>query len=198
MMLIWLSIAYAQDKDVSEQIVGNCDEQNVCVVNFNNSDSHREKLCTSPDFSVLWYRGSERYLFQCRSESTSEENTIWIVDKKTDFFGKLHFGRFIKKSALEANPSLKIQDRFQSRILCNPAELSKVKASDFVLLDKKPMDNNENYYCYDPVYLSILDNRLKIENGSGFFNSRDVEHAIHKVSLEDKDSLLYLLKSLQK
>jgi len=80
-MLIWLSIAYAQDKDVSEQIVGNCDEQNVCVVNFNNSD---------------------------------------------------------------------------------------------------------------------FNNRLKIENASGFFNSRDAEHATHKVSLADKDRLLYLLNSLQK
>ncbi|MGF6964857.1 hypothetical protein OKW43_001862 [Paraburkholderia sp. WC7.3g] len=198
LMVTWSAIAYAKDTAGSVQLLGNCDEQNECVVNLNASGSQWEKLCDSPDFSVLWTKRGERYLVQCRSRSTSEENVVWIIDVKTGFFGKLYFGRFFKKSILEAGPNMKIEDKFQSRGLCSAAEILRVKASNFVLLDKKSTNNSENPYCYDPIYLTLQGGRLTIGTNNGPFKIGDTDHAVHAVLNRDKARLSHLLDTVRR
>lgn len=180
------------------KIVGNCDERDECVVNVGVSDFEWRKLCDSPDLSVHWTRGQERYLVQCRSGGTSDENMVWIVDLEADIFGRLHFGRFFKKSVLEGRPNLKIPDKFQSRDLCRPVDVLRVRVSDFILLDKKPTGPAENPYCYDPVYLSVRGGRLTVGTNDGPFKSGDADHSVHSVLTRERAHLNHLLASVRR
>ena len=190
---MWSVTAFAKNAGDSSLLVGNCDEKNECAVNVSASDPRWARLCDSSDLSVHWAKGLGRYLIQCRSGGTSEENVVWLIDLKAEFFGKLYFGRFFKKSALEAEPDMKIQDKFQSRELCNSVDLLKIEASDFVLLDKKPTNDAESPYCYDPVYLVLQGGRLTIGNNSGPFKDNDADHAVHEVLSRDEARLRHLL-----
>lgn len=96
----WSFTIFTKDVVRSARLVGNCDAQNECVLHSHVSDVESQKLCHRPDFSVFWNRGHERYLVQCRKGNASEDNEIWIIEEKSKFFGKLYFGRFFKKSAL--------------------------------------------------------------------------------------------------
>ncbi|KAB0640113.1 hypothetical protein [Burkholderia stagnalis] len=191
----WSHFALAKYMGGSANLSGNCDSQNECVVNLGAPWSRWRGLCNSSDFSALWSKGGERYLIQCRSGDTSEDSVVWVIDAKTGFFGKLYFGRFFKKGALAVGPNIEIKDKFQLRTLCESVEIKRMKESDFVLLDKRPMD--EGAYCYAPVYLTLRFDKLIVETNDGPFKNDDVDHAVHEVSIQEKRRLKYLLDAIR-
>ena len=157
----------------------------------------QDELCNSSDFSVTWNQGDGKYLIQCRSGNSDEDNVVWAVNPNAGLFARLNYGRFIKKSVLERNPSMDIPDRFRSHSLCSPIDMSMLRAGDFVLLDKKPADEGENPYCYAPVYLMLKGRKLVVSiNGSSARRS-DQDHAVHSVSARDRQLLNRLLDVLR-
>lgn len=177
--------------------VGDCSETNECVVFLNNHIPAQDKLCDSSDFSASWIQGSGKYLIQCRSGDTAEDNVVWVVDPKAGIFGRLNYGRFIKKSTLEKNPNMEIPDKFHSRSLCDPIDMAKLKASDFVLLDKKPSNESDDPYCFAPTYLTLENGKLVINTSNGLVKRGDPDHAVLPVSARDREHLNHLLDALR-
>ncbi|CAG4895288.1 hypothetical protein [Paraburkholderia gardini] len=136
-------------------------------------------------------------MIQCKSGDTAEDNVVWIVDQSAKFFGRLNFGRFITKSAIEKNPNSKIPDKFSSRNLCHPIDMIKLKASDFLLHDKRPTDADDDPYCYDVTYLKLGDAKLVIDTSRGPVMRSDSQHAVHAVSTRDRERLTHLLDVLR-
>ena len=197
-VMIWSSIALANDSGSSIPLLGNCDDHSECSVNLNVSGHELDDMCDYPDFSAFWIRGGDRYLVQCRNGGTSEENLVWVIDAKYGKFWELNFGRFFKKSMLELESNLKIQEKFWLLDLCHLAKTSKLKSSYFVLLDKKPTNIEANPYCYEPVYLSFQGGRLTIETNDGRFKHSDTDHVAHAVSDHDRARLRHLLDIIRK
>ncbi|CAN0623438.1 conserved exported protein of unknown function [Burkholderia multivorans] len=197
-VMTWSSIVFANGASGSVPLLGNCDGHGECSVNLNASGHQWGDICDSLEFSAFWVRGEERYLVQCRNGGTSEENLIWVVDAKAGKFWELYFGRFFKRSLLELESNLKIQEKFGSLSLCRPAKISKLRVSYFVLLDKKPTNNEEDPYCYEPVYLMFRGGRLNIETNDGHFKHSDTDHVVHAVSDRDRARLRHLLDTVRK
>ncbi len=178
-------------------LVGDCNGRNECVVTANGKISRKDRLCESANLSTLWIKGSEKYLIQCRGGDTAEDNVVWIVDTRAGFFGRLDYGRFIKKSTLEKNPDVEIPDQFRARNLCDPIDVNKLESSDFVLLDKRPTDKDDNPYCYAPTYLTLKSGKLAIEISVDGVTRHDPDHAVHSVSTRDRKNLNSLLSTLR-
>jgi hypothetical protein len=92
---------------------------------------------------------------------------------------------------------LKIQDKFSSRSLCEPIDMTKLKASDFLLLDKRPTESDEDSYCYDPTYLQVGGGKLTIATSRGAGTRGNVEHAVKPVSALDRKRLMQVLDTLR-
>ncbi|RDK01852.1 hypothetical protein DLM46_15945 [Paraburkholderia lacunae] len=122
---------------------------------------------------------------------------MWVIDLSAKFFGRLNYGRFIIKSAIERNPNLKVPDKFSSRGLCEPIDVTKLKTSDFLLLDKRPTDSNEDPYCYDPTYLEVGGGKLTIATSRGPATRSDLEHVVNSVSALDRKRLMRVLDTLR-
>lgn len=193
----WSFLVFPKDAGSYGTLVGNCNEEKECVVFLNNEVPTRDELCNSSDASVFWTQGTDRYLLQCKSGDTAEDNVVWVVDLRTGFFGRLNYGRSVRKSELEKNPDMQIPDKFTSRSLCDSIDTSKLEAIDFVLLDKKPTNDDENPYCYDPTYLTIKSGHLVIDTNNGPVKSSDSDHAVHKVSARYRERLGHLLEAVR-
>lgn len=193
----WSSVAFPGDGGIYGTVVGNCSEEKECVVFLNSRVATQDELCDSSDFSAFWTQGTDQYLLQCNSGDTAEDNVVWVVDLKGGFFGRLNYGRFVKKSELEKNPNMQIPDKFRPRNLCDPIDMSKLKISDFVLLDKKPTNDDENPYCYAPTYLTIKSGYLAIDTNYGPVKSSDTDHAVHMVPARDRERLGHLLEAVR-
>ena len=191
------SVSLAENKPKVEDLAGSCNSAQECVVSILVQGSAPPRLCESSDLSALWIRESRKYLIQCRSGDTAEDNTVWIVDQGAKFYGRLNYGRFITKSAVERNPNLKISDKFSSRSLCEPIDMAKLRASDFLLLDKRPTDSDEGPYCYDATYLKVGDGKLTIATSRGPVMHGDSGHAVHHVSMLDRKRLAQVLDTLR-
>ncbi|WP_432258829.1 hypothetical protein [Cupriavidus sp. TMH.W2] len=118
---------------------------------------------------------------------------MWIVDRKSGLFRSLNYGRFYSKGALEENPNMTIPDKFASRALCSPIDIPKLMASDFVLLDKRPTDDDEGPYCYEPTYLTIKMGKLVIRTNRRTDKCSDSDHVAHEVPARDRVRLIHLL-----
>lgn len=193
----WSPVGFAENGAENGGLVGSCNSEQECVVSIHFSEPAQHGLCESSDLSVLWVRESGKYLIQCRSGDTSEDNVVWVIDLSAKFFGRLNYGRFITKSAIEKNPNLKIPEKFRSRGLCGAIEMTKLKTSDFLLLDKRPSDSDEGSYCYDPTYLQVGDGKLTISPSRGAVTRGDFEHAVNPVSALDRKSLNHVLDTLR-
>jgi hypothetical protein len=193
----WSSVGLAKTETVSEISAGGCNDAHECVVSFNREALTPDRLCQSSGLSALWLQGSGKYLIQCKSGDTAENNVVWIVDSNAKFFGRLNYGRFITRSAVEINPNLKIPDKFGSRSLCHPIDLIKLKASDFPLLDKRPAELKDAPYCYEMTYLKLADAKLVIDIGRGAETLGDSHHVVHSVSTRDRERLTRLVELLR-
>jgi len=80
----------------SSDFAGGCASGHDCIFQIRN-DTQSKALCYSKYFSVVWQNGSSKYLLECRSGGTAEDNTIWIVERKMNLLKRLNFGRFIEK-----------------------------------------------------------------------------------------------------
>ncbi|WP_233834737.1 hypothetical protein [Paraburkholderia sp. ZP32-5] len=197
LLITWTSMGLVQNAIAYEVVSGNCSDANECVVFLKNPVPTQDKLCNSSDFSVTWTPGDGKYLIQCRSSGSDEDNVVWIVDSNARIFARLNYGRFIKKSVLEKTPNMEIPDKFRSRSLCSPIDMSMLRAGDFVLLDKRPADEGENPYCYAPVYLMLKGGKLVVSINGGSARRSDPDHAVHSVSARDKQLLNRLLDVLR-
>ncbi|MGF6916695.1 hypothetical protein [Paraburkholderia sp. 40] len=92
---------------------------------------------------------------------------------------------------------MEIPDKFRSRNLCNPTDMSKLRASDFILLDKMPTDEGDNPYCYAPTYLTLKGEKLIVDTGGSPAKPRDSDHAVHRVSTRDQRRLNHVLDVLR-
>jgi hypothetical protein len=93
---------------------------------------------------------------------------------------------------------MRIPDKFSSRSLCHSINIPKLKASDFVLLDKRPTNESEEPYCYAPIYLTIVSKKLFIDNSSGPAKPREYDHAVRAVAERDQKQLNHILDALRK
>jgi hypothetical protein len=190
-------IACAGDEVISAGHNFICDNNNLCSAFFENESAKVEKFCNPSHFSITWKRGREIYLFQCRGRGTTEgENKNWIVDIQHNIYFKVGYGRFYDQNKLIANPDIRIPDSFQARPLCHPAIDEKLRTSDFVLLDKRPSDDEQNPYCYEPTYLTISGGQFHILTSEGTLHRSDADHQMYKASASEKMGLQTLLKSL--
>ncbi len=193
----WSSVGLAESGAENGGLVGGCNSAQECVVSIHIQGAAQHRLCGSSDFSALWIRGREKYLIQCRSGDTAEDNVVWVVDLGAKFFSRLNYGRFITKSAIERNPNLKIPDKFSSRDLCGPIDMTRLKTSDFLLLDKSPTDSDEDSYCYDPTYLEVGGGKLTIAASRGPVTRGDLDHAMSSVSASDRKRLAQVVDLLR-
>jgi len=196
--IIFLFGAVAKGADGSAQLQDNCDKHNECTLNLNVSDRQWRGLCNSPELSMFWTKGRDRYLVQCRGDGTSEDNRVWVIDEKAGFFGKLYFGRFFKKSIFDDEKNIVIPDKFRSHGLCGPVDSLKLRLSDFVLLEKRPANNDDNPYCYDVNYLIFRDGRFAVEINGVLPKPGDTGHAVHAVSSQDRLRLNHLLDAARR
>lgn len=186
-------VGFAKIGESNETLVGGCDDTRECEGSFQSQAFAQYRLCQSSDLSVSWIQGSGRYLIRCENGSTAEDNVVWIVDRNSEFFGRLNYGRMIRKSAVERSPNLNISDKFVLRRLCHPTDIIKLKESDFLLLDKKPADLEDAPYCYDITYLKLRERKLVIETSRGMVAPSDLQHAVQSVSTADRERLTHLL-----
>ncbi|MGF6413153.1 hypothetical protein [Paraburkholderia sp. MM5482-R1] len=75
--------------------------------------------------------------------------------------------------------------------------MPKLKASDFVLLDKKPANEGDNPYCYDPTYLTLKGGKLVIDTSKSLVKQNDSDHTVHPVSARDRTRLKQLSDALR-
>jgi hypothetical protein len=120
------------------------------------------------------------------------------VDGKAGLFFRLNCGRFIKKSTLAKSPNMEIPDKFRARNLCNPVDLAKLRASDFILLDKEPASDEDNPYCYAPTYLTLQGGELIVSTSDNPAKVGDPDHAVHAVPVRDRQHLKHLLDALRR
>jgi hypothetical protein len=111
LLMGWQSFAIGQGANAYGIFAGDCSDESECVVVLHSQNLALRELCDSTDFSVSWTQGADKYLIQCRSRDTSEDNVVWVVDRKMGLFFRLNYGRFIKKSALEKNPNMEVSEQ---------------------------------------------------------------------------------------
>lgn len=75
--------------------------------------------------------------------------------------------------------------------------MPKLDASEFVLLDKKPTDSDEDPYCYDPTYSEVGGGKLTIVTSRALVSRGDLEHAVNPVSALDRKRLTHVLDTLR-
>ncbi|MEK6348859.1 MAG: hypothetical protein V4764_15355 [Burkholderia sp.] len=196
-VMLWPLLALPAEIGDTGGLGGTCDARGECVANLSAVKAPWRRLCDSSDFLVLWNRSRERYLVQCKNGDTSDDGPIWLVDRRSGFFGELNVGRAFKKSVIDAKRDVKIQDKFHSRSLCGPVDTAMLKASDFLILEKLQTNNDDRPYCYSPIYLSFQGHRLDVRNRHGRFRADDEDHAVQAVSDHDKACLDALVNAVR-
>jgi hypothetical protein len=193
---IW-GFAYAEEPAIDKEHNFVCDENNLCSAFLEDEPVKAKKFCDPSHFSVVWKKDTETYLFQCRDGTTSEEESKnWVVDMRHNSFFRVGYGRFYDKNALIANPNTKIPDSFQARPLCHVPIVAKLTASDFVLLDKSPSDDEKNPYCYEPTYLTVSAGRPLVQMNEGALPKGGADYQVRTASANEKAGLTLLLRSL--
>jgi hypothetical protein len=189
------SIAHDEVSVISHDFI--CGLNNICSAFFEEKINIVSKLCDPSRFSVVWNKGSKKYLFLCRGEGAAEEGARnWLVDAQNDIFYRVGYGRFYDRNALISKPNIKIPDGFQARPLCHPANDAQLRASDFVLLNKRPADDEQNSYCYEPTYLTVSGGKMHVSTIEGELTNDDATYQVHNVTENEKACLQFLLKSL--
>ena len=174
-----------------------CEKNNICSAFFEGEEKKAEDFCDPSNFSVVWKKTTEKYLFQCRDSTTSEDgNKNWVVDLHQNSFFMIGYGRFYDKNILIADPNATIPDSFQARHLCHASIVAKLKASDFVLLEKRPSDDEKNPYCYEPTYLTVSAGRLIVQTNEGTLPKGSTDYQARTAFAKEKAGLKLLLRSL--
>lgn len=179
-------------------LLGTCNESGECSVHINDGPPGLNSLCGQNDLSALWTRGSERFLIQCKEAGTAEENSIFIVDTRTNLFRRLDYGRFVTKKSLADLAVVVVPDKFASRSLCQPINKQKLRASDFVILAKMPSSEVGGNYCYEVIYLSIVRGRLSISRSAKGGNNESISFASKPISTEERVILIPLLDAIRR
>jgi hypothetical protein len=175
--------------------VSECSSSQECIFHPSNNDMQSKLLCESSNFSVVWKKESTKYLIQCRSGDSAEDNVIWVAERKRDFLRRLNFGRFIEKDMLMNKKDILIHDKFSSRKLCHPVDVKKLQLSDFILLNKRSTGEDDPY-CYDVNYLAIVNGKLSLSTNAGPVRLGDANYPMSSVDAGDRLRINKLLDAL--
>lgn len=189
---------HAGDRPAKEEHNFFCDRANLCAAYFESEAAQVKIFCDISHFSAVWEKGIGKYLFQCHADDTSEEGyRSWVVDINNKVFFKINYGKFYDKKSLIENPNSMIGDSFKARPLCHKANVEYLKWSDFILLKKRPSDNEQNPYCYEIIYLAISGRNLTIFSSENNARKDLADQKQYAVSLREKEGLKKLLQSLR-
>ncbi|MFM0647418.1 hypothetical protein PQR14_24120 [Paraburkholderia bryophila] len=176
-------------------LFGSCDNDGECSAVFDRSVPEAQSLCGSKTTSIAWRKNATELLLQCTGSDTAENNRNYVVDD-SNVIG-LSYGRYVKISFLQQNPSAAVPDKFGSTLVCAAADIEKLHTSTFVLLDKRPGESGTSY-CYGITYLAFKSGAFQLSTNKNSISASDHEHYLAHVSSQTKQRAQRLLEVFRK
>lgn len=149
----------------SPSLFGSCDDNGECSAIFIRTLPEAKALCGQRTTSIAWRKNSKPILLQCVGSATDEEDNTSYVVNGVDVVG-LNYGRYVKVDFLRQNSAASVAAPLGSLPFCGPADPEKLHNSAFVLLYKRP-NENQDFYCYDVTYLSTTAGGVQLDTSAG-------------------------------
>lgn len=182
--------AMAAEKDGSVK----CGPGDECTTTATNDTIEAKNLCPSSSIQMSWNKKSDWTLVSCSCNCSEQNNNNWFVSRGGSVIG-LEAGRYFPRSFFSSSLNPMVPDIMASHSMCKPADRKMVSQSAFILLDKKPSNEEKDPYCYDTIY--VVDEGGVI---NFFENNKSIKKNDHSYFLDinesEKKDLISLVKKI--
>lgn len=204
LVISWLSLALACTRSAeadpgmrneTSAAVESCGSTDCSVPNWDHDVSLG--LCPDGEIVVAHNAASSSSLIVCDCKCSSHDNTGWIVwtDEASTVqkVVQIRPGKLVSPDIFATTVSPVIRDRLADVRMCAPVDRMQMDQSDFTTLMKRPTNLEEFPYCFDPFYISIHGDAVRLKLGDHWIDTDDAEIFGEKVSNDDLEELNELL-----
>lgn len=182
--------AMAAEKDGSAK----CGPGDECTTTVTNDVIESKNLCQNSPIQMSWNKKSDWTLVSCSCNCSEQNNNNWFVNRDGVVIG-LEAGRYFPRAFFSSNLNPMVPDIMGSHSMCKPADKKMIGRSVFLLLDKKPSNEEKDPYCYDTIYVVdeggvinfIENNKVIKKNDRSYFS---------EVGGGEKNDLISLVKKI--
>lgn len=180
----------AAEKDGSVK----CGPGDECTTTVTNDVIESKNLCPNSPIQMSWNKKSDWTLVSCSCNCSEQNNNNWFVNHDGEVIG-LGAGRYFPRSFFSPNLNPMVPDIMASHSMCKPADRKMIGRSVFLLLDKRPSNEEKDPYCYDTIYVVdeggainfIENNKVIKKNDRSYFS---------EVKGAEKNDLISLVKKI--